>query len=138
MRVRHATAMPNLRAFSRCCGGSRLTAIEMNTRLSMPSTISIELNVNSRIHTCGSASNSQLINRIPSTVVRIIPARRPVPAASRPARHQDHSPAQQHVHHHHEHRGRSHVLGAPSQFRSEEHTSELQSHKRNSYDYFSL
>src|SRR3546814_1801706 len=98
----------------------------------MPSTISIELNVSSRIHTCGSASNSQLINRIPSTVVRIIPARRPVPAASRPARHQDQSPAQQHVHHHHDHRGRSHVL------RSEEHTSELQSLMRISYAVFGL
>src|SRR3546814_19853090 len=88
----------------------------MNTRLSMPSTISIELNVNSRIHTCGSASNSQLINRIPSTVVRIIPASRHVPAASRPARHQDHSPAPQHLHTHHKHRGPSHALRAPGTF----------------------
>src|SRR3546814_12236670 len=88
----------------------------MNTRLSMPSTISIELNVSSRIHTCGSASNSQLINRIPSTVVRIIPARRTVPAASRPARHQDQSPAQHPVHHHPEHPGHSHFPGPPGPF----------------------
>lgn len=58
MRVMHATAMPNLRANSRRSGGSLLTAMEMNTRLSMPSTISIVLNVNSRIHTCGSLNSS--------------------------------------------------------------------------------
>ena len=41
--------MPKRRARSRCACGSLLTAIEMNTRLSMPSTISIELSVTSRI-----------------------------------------------------------------------------------------
>src|SRR3546814_6022815 len=62
-RVTHAAAMPNLRARSRCCGGRRLTAMEMKTRLSMPRTISIELRVTSRIQVCGSASMARLIER---------------------------------------------------------------------------
>src|SRR3546814_8249742 len=61
MRVMQAAAMPNLRARSRVAGGSRLTAMEMNTRLSMPRTISIELRVTSRIQVCGSASMASVI-----------------------------------------------------------------------------
>ena len=60
MRVMQATPMPNLRANSRRSGGSLLTAIEMNTRLSMPSTISIVLRVSSRIQTCGSLNISSI------------------------------------------------------------------------------
>src|SRR3546814_18905428 len=63
MRVMQAAAMPNLRARSRVAGGSRLTAIEMKTRLSIPRTISIELSVTSRIQVCGSASMARLIER---------------------------------------------------------------------------
>ena len=87
MRVMQATAMPNLRAFSRCACGSLLTAIEMNTRLSMPSTISIELSVTSRIHTCGSVSISiQLMQRSSSCAPSSCVSR------LRPAGHQNRGP----------------------------------------------
>src|SRR5690606_32317171 len=102
MRVMQAAAMPNLRARSRWAGGRRLTAMEMNTRLSMPSTISIELRVTSRIHVCGSASIARLIWRS-------------FPHVSRKPRPEHQGPDQQHVHHRHEHGGRAHVLGAPGQ-----------------------
>ena len=49
MRVRQAMARPNRRARGRCSGGSLLTAIEMKTRLSMPSTISSVARVSSAI-----------------------------------------------------------------------------------------
>src|SRR5690606_33953326 len=100
MRVMQAAAMPNLRARSRVAGGRRLTAMEMNTRLSMPSTISIELRVTSRIQVCGSASIARLIWRSFRHV-------------SRKPRPEHQGPDQQYVHHRHEHRGRAHVLGAP-------------------------
>ncbi len=58
MRETQATAMPILRARSRTATGSRLTAIEMKTRLSMPSTISIALRVSRVIQTSGSISIS--------------------------------------------------------------------------------
>jgi hypothetical protein len=47
--------MPILRATARWCAGSRPTAIEMNTRLSMPSTISSALKVTSVSHASGEA-----------------------------------------------------------------------------------
>src|SRR5690606_4935199 len=106
MRVMQATAMPNLRANSRRSTGSRLTAIEMNTRLSMPSTISIVASVTSRIHTCGSERNSIIAclsfgNRWPWRA-----------RESGQARQQDGAPHQQYVEHQHEDGRRTHVLGA--------------------------
>ncbi|MNV66834.1 hypothetical protein D3C71_1596080 [compost metagenome] len=59
MRVMQATAMPSLRANGRRASGSLLTAMEMNTRLSMPSTISSALSVNRVNQTFGSDSNSR-------------------------------------------------------------------------------
>src|SRR5690606_12886609 len=111
MRVMQATAMPNLRANSRCSTGSRPTAIEMNTRLSMPSTISIVLKVSNRIHTCGSVTSS------------IIPENSSVRSkcsccsAGRlePARQEDQRPDDADVEHGHEHRRRAHVLGPAHQ-----------------------
>src|SRR5690606_17469589 len=100
MRVMQATAMPNLRANSRRSGGSLLTAIEMNTRLSMPSTISIVLRVNSRIQTCGSLNIAVIYSSFGSL---------------QPARDQHQAPHQQDVQHGHEHRRRAHVLGAAGQ-----------------------
>ena len=55
IRVMQATAMPILRATGRRCSGSRPTAIEMNTRLSMPSTISNALSVTRVSHASGEA-----------------------------------------------------------------------------------
>src|SRR5690606_17100341 len=103
MRVMQATAMPNLRAKARFSAGSRPTAIEMNTRLSMPSTISSALRVTRVSQTFGSARNSKLIGGFP------------VVTGSKQARAQDQGPARQHVHHQHEDRGRAHVLGPSRQ-----------------------
>jgi hypothetical protein len=55
MRVTQATAMPILRASGRCSGRNRPTAIEMKTRLSMPSTISRALRVTRVSHASGEA-----------------------------------------------------------------------------------
>src|SRR5690606_26039694 len=98
MRVMQATAMPNLRATSRRCGGSLLTAIEMKTRLSMPSTISIALRVTRVIQTSGSISIS--ITGVSQQ------------EQSEQAGDEQQPPGQQHVQHQHEHGGRAHVLGS--------------------------
>src|SRR5690606_41139403 len=99
----HAAAMPNLRARSRVASGSRLTAIEMNTRLSMPRTISIELRVTSRIQVCGSASMASVISGAFG------------PGASEVSRPQEHHPGEHHIRHQYEDRGRTHVLGPSRQ-----------------------
>src|SRR5690606_30088079 len=111
IRVMHATAMPNLRANSRCSTGSRPTAMEMNTRLSMPSTISIVLRVSSRIHTCGSVTSSILPE---NSSIRY---KRSWCSTGRlePARQEDQRPDDADVEHGHEHRRRAHVLGPAHQ-----------------------
>ena len=50
MRVKQASAKPNFLALGRCSGGSLLTAMEMKTRLSTPSTISNIAKVNKATH----------------------------------------------------------------------------------------
>src|SRR6185436_9666399 len=97
MRVTHASARPKRRADGRREGGSRLTATEMNTRLSTPSTISSEDNVNS------ATQNSVVVRTSKPSPLSL------VPRASRHARPKHQSPAHQHVHHAHEHRSRTHV-----------------------------
>src|SRR5690554_1839251 len=105
-RVMQATAMPNFRANSRRSAGSRLTAIEMNTRLSMPSTISIVARVTSRIHTCGSEISSII-------ACLSFGSRSPCGArGSWQSWQQQRAPDQQYVEHQHEDRRRAHVLGA--------------------------
>ena len=59
MRVTQANARPMRRALERRSCGSLLTAIEMKTRLSTPSTISSVDRVSSAIQVCGSVSNSK-------------------------------------------------------------------------------
>ena len=53
-----AKARPRRRALSRCCGGSLPTRIEMKMMLSIPRTISREVNIKNAIQTLGSNSNS--------------------------------------------------------------------------------
>src|SRR5690606_13857406 len=102
MRLIQATAMPNLRAFSRVSTGSLLTAIEMNTRLSMPSTISIALRVIRVIQTSGSISISiTVVSRFFYSVQLAM---------------EDEPPGPHHVDHQYEHGGRTHVLGPAGQF----------------------
>src|SRR3546814_14141584 len=97
MGLIQATAMPNLRAVSRVSTGSLLTAVEMNTRLSMPSTISIALRVIRVIQTSGSISISiTVVSRFFYSVQLAM---------------EDEPPGQHHVDHQYEHGGRTHVLG---------------------------
>src|SRR5690606_34487971 len=109
MRVMHATAMPSLRANGRRASGSLLTAMEMNTRLSMPSTISSALRVSRVNQTFGSDSSSRNMDLDPYK------GGKRTWGASEHARRQDQAPAQQNIHHQHEHRRRAHVLGAAGQ-----------------------
>ena len=53
-----ASDRPMRRAISRLSGGRRDTSSEMNTTLSMPSTISIALKAMKLAQTCGSVSQS--------------------------------------------------------------------------------
>src|SRR5690606_19346547 len=108
MRVMQATAMPNLRATSRRCGGSLLTAMEMKTRLSMPSTISIALRVSRVIQTSGSSSISYTAASV--SVIRW------VRCSGRQPRPQQRGPGQHHQQHGEEHGCRAHVLGPPGEF----------------------
>lgn len=57
-RKMSASDSPMRRAVSRCSGGMRETRSEMNTTLSMPSTISIALSVMKLAQTCGSVRKS--------------------------------------------------------------------------------
>ena len=58
MRKIRASDRPTRRAISRCSGAMRDTISEMNTTLSMPSTISIALSVMKLAQACGSESQS--------------------------------------------------------------------------------
>src|SRR5687767_14955683 len=100
MRVMHASARPKRRAAERRSCGRRLTAIEMKTRLSTPSTISSVVSVSNAIQIS--------VLNIHSTAID--------PARSRyEPRREDHRPADDDVDHQQEHRGRAHVLGAPDE-----------------------
>src|SRR5690606_11661357 len=104
MRVMQATAMPNLRAKARWCSGRRPTAIEMNTRLSMPSTISSALRVTRVNQTFGSARNS-----------RFMEGKSYGSSGIQQARAQHQGPARHVVEHQRERGRRSPVQGTPSQ-----------------------
>ena len=67
-----ASDRPMRRAISRCSGAMRDTITEMNTTLSMPSTISIALKAMKLAQACGSVSQSNM---------RLLP---PVPAQEAP------------------------------------------------------
>ena len=91
----------------------------MNTRLSIPSTISIALKVMRVIHVCGSEINSSIAS------LPVFSANAPTRAAfaeidqkrtSQITVAEDQAPDQQHIHHQHEHGSRAHVLGAAGQF----------------------
>src|SRR5688572_21588782 len=63
-RVMSASARPTLRAFDCCSTGRRPARIEMNTRLSMPSTISSAIRVMRLAQICGSEIHSKVKNSI--------------------------------------------------------------------------
>src|SRR5690606_28077187 len=85
----------------------RPTAIEMKTRLSMPSTISIVLSVSSRIHTCGSVTSSI----IPENSSNRSKCCCCSAGSLEPTRQEDQRPHGADVEHGHEDRCRTHVLG---------------------------
>src|SRR5690349_21047978 len=101
MRVMQAKPRPILRALERRSCGRLPTAIEMNTRLSTPSTISSVESVSSAIQACGSERNSK------NARLRGCPDR---PLCQTRPEYQ--SPAEHHVEHQEQHGGRAHVLRA--------------------------
>ncbi|MNE70406.1 hypothetical protein D3C80_1661970 [compost metagenome] len=54
--------MPILRAFSRCSGGSLLVRIDMNIRLSMPSTTSMTIKVIRATQAAGSVNRGRIVS----------------------------------------------------------------------------
>src|SRR5690606_41739496 len=61
-RITSARDRPRMRALSRWWGGSFSASTAMNTRLSMPSTISRVISASRPAHTVGSESHSNMVD----------------------------------------------------------------------------